>query len=64
VRPSPNRLWHLRQERYLSQEKLARLAGVNPRTVATFERGLRVPNSLTVAKLARALGVEPCELMV
>jgi transcriptional regulator with XRE-family HTH domain len=45
----------------LSQEELARLAGVGRTTVARAERGLSIRPS-SVRKLARALGISPREL--
>lgn len=46
----------------LSQEELARLAGVSMFTVSRLERDLHAPNSRTVEKLAAALGVPVAEL--
>ena len=54
----------LRKERGLSQEKLARLANVSNNTIINIERGENHnPTTATVKKIARALGVEPKDLM-
>jgi transcriptional regulator with XRE-family HTH domain len=39
-------------------------AGVNPITIGRRERGYGTPRLETVRKLARALGVEPGDLLV
>lgn len=56
------RLRVLREEKAVTQEELAELAGVSRGTVARLERGedAFLP---TVRKLAKALGVEPVMLM-
>jgi transcriptional regulator with XRE-family HTH domain len=52
----------LRTDRALTQAQLAKLADVPRSTIGLLEAGkeARMP---TLAKLARALGVEPAELM-
>lgn len=57
------RLMELRQEQALSQRALAELSGVSPDTVGRVERGDRRAYPTTARKLAKALGVEPKELM-
>jgi transcriptional regulator with XRE-family HTH domain len=52
------RLRELRDEKGLSQKQLADAAGVSQNGVSEWERGEREPSSLTVLKLAAALGVE------
>lgn len=47
----------------LTQEQLARRAGVQTATVARIERGEREPHMTTVRKLADALDVHPRELV-
>ena len=47
----------------LTQEQLARRAGVQTATVARIERDEREPHMTTVRKLADALGVQPRELI-
>lgn len=47
----------------LTQEQLAREAGVAPATVARIERNEVEPHLTNVKKLADALGVRPRELI-
>ena len=51
-------LTRIRQERNLSQQRLADAAGVNKATINQIERGRRSPNVETLEKLATALGAE------
>lgn len=56
---------HLRDFRdraSLSQEELAKRAGVSRATIADLELGKRKPQPKTRRKLAEALGVEPHQL--
>jgi len=54
----------LREKRGLSQEKLARLADVSNNTIINIERGEnRNPTTATLKKIAKALGIEPKNLM-
>lgn len=55
-------LRRLRQERGLSQERLAHSADLNMTHVAKIERSEREPGVRTVAKLAKALQVSASEL--
>jgi transcriptional regulator with XRE-family HTH domain len=55
-------LRHIRQERGLSQERLAHSADLNTTHVAKIERSEREPGVRTVSKLARTLGVSASEL--
>jgi transcriptional regulator with XRE-family HTH domain len=55
-------LKRLRREKYMSQDELARLAGVGRQTIYRYERGAVAPLGRTVRALAKALGVEPQEL--
>jgi transcriptional regulator with XRE-family HTH domain len=51
-------LKHIREQRGLSQDELARLSGVPQDGISRVERGLRKPHFGTLVKLARALGIE------
>ena len=55
-------LRRLREERGLSQERLAHIADLNTTHVAKIERTEREPGVRTVAKLADALGVPAADL--
>ena len=54
---STSPLRQLRRERGLSQEGLARKAGVTKLTIINIETGRTKPRSGTIAKIALALGV-------
>ncbi len=54
----------LREARFLSHRELARMAGVSPTTVLTLEQRDDIePQRRTIRKLAKALDVEPTELL-
>lgn len=57
------KLRRLREERGLSQVKLAARADVNPATVNQIERGKREPSPATLRKLAEALDVGIVDLL-
>lgn len=58
------KLRRLREDRFLSHRELASIAGVSPTTVLTLEQRDDVePQRRTIRKLAKALGVEPSELL-
>jgi transcriptional regulator with XRE-family HTH domain len=57
-------LQRVRLSQGLTMQKLGKKAGVNPTTIGRLERGFRTPRLETVRKLARALGVEPGDLLV
>lgn len=48
----------------MSQEQLARLAGVSPGFIANIETGRNFPSSLVILKIASALKVDPYKLFV
>lgn len=52
-----------RMEARLTQEQLARRAGVHPSEVSRLEREVRDPRLSTIVRLAGALGVEPAGLL-
>jgi transcriptional regulator with XRE-family HTH domain len=58
-----DRLRDLRVRRALTQEELAEKAEVGTNTVARLERNEAEPHMSTLRKLARALGVDPSELI-
>ena len=57
------RLRQLREQRALRQEDLAELAGVGKNTITRLERNKTEPHMTTVRKLAKALEVDPAELV-
>ncbi len=61
--PKLGRLRELRDRAMLSQEELARRAGVSRATVADLEAGKRRAHAATGRKLAKALGVSPGDLL-
>jgi transcriptional regulator with XRE-family HTH domain len=63
IQVDTERLRRLRRERALSQRDLARAAGVGLDAVNRIETGRRDALPSTVRKLAKALGVEPRDLM-
>ena len=52
----------LRAERRMTVRQLAEASGVNKDTISAVERGLRRPHSMTLGKIADALGVSVGEL--
>jgi DNA-binding XRE family transcriptional regulator len=57
------RLRELRLRKALNQQELADKAGLTRATLSRLEAGLQEPYPSTTRKIARALGVEPEELM-
>jgi transcriptional regulator with XRE-family HTH domain len=53
----------LREARHLSQEELAFEAELHRTYTSGVERGIRNPTVSVVAKIARALGVTPDQLL-
>lgn len=58
-----NKVRAARERRLISQENMARRAGLTESTLNRIERGLQQPRLSTVAKLAAALGVTPEEIL-
>jgi len=57
-------LVELRQKRDLTQAATAERAGLHRTEISLIERGQRVPRLDTIVKLAGAVQVEPCALLV
>ena len=57
------KLKSLREESVLSQRELARKAGLTHTTVWRLENGYKEARPGTIRKVARALGVDPAELV-
>jgi transcriptional regulator with XRE-family HTH domain len=53
----------LRVDKFMTQEELARAAGISLRQVVRIERNEVEPRFSTIRKLAGVLGVEPSELL-
>ena len=54
----------LREQRGLSQEDLADIAGYHRTYVSILERGLKAPTLTTISRLSDALGIAPHKLML
>ena len=52
-----------RQKRNLTQEKLAELAGLSTNCIGTIERATASPTTDSIERIARALGMEPHDLL-
>ncbi len=57
------KLKEIRTRRLLTQEELAARAGVSAATVVNVERNNQEPHFRTIRKLAKALDVDPTELL-
>ncbi|MCL2229360.1 MAG: helix-turn-helix transcriptional regulator [Firmicutes bacterium] len=51
-----DRLFELRQEKGLSQVKLAKALGVHPMMISAWERGVNQPNIDSIKMLAKFFG--------
>lgn len=58
-----NKLKELRMERNLTQEQMAELIEVHPRTYKRYENGKTTPNIQTLRKIVIALGTSCDELL-
>jgi transcriptional regulator with XRE-family HTH domain len=58
-----DKLKETRTRRLLTQTELAEKAGVNPTTIVRVERNQAEPHFRTIRKLAKALDVDPTELL-
>ncbi len=58
-----SRLRELREQRGLSQEKLAEMADLHRNYVGNLERGKSNVSLLTIVKLAHSLDVKPVKLI-
>ncbi len=56
-------LYELRQDKELSQARLAEIAGVDRKTINRIENGHFSPALDTIVRLSTALGVKPSELL-
>ena len=52
------RIKKMRKARKLTQQQLARLSGLDYKTIAHYEQGLRLPGIVSAVKLARGLMVD------
>jgi transcriptional regulator with XRE-family HTH domain len=57
------KLKEIRTKRLLTQEELAEKAGVSAATVVNVERNNQEPHFRTIRKLAKALDIDPTELV-
>jgi transcriptional regulator with XRE-family HTH domain len=48
---------------FMTQEQLAKAAGISPRQLVRIERNEVEPRFSTILKLGKALGVDPSELV-
>jgi transcriptional regulator with XRE-family HTH domain len=58
-----NKLKEVRTRRLLTQEELAEKAGISAATVVNVERNNQEPHFRTIRKLAKALDIDPTELL-
>jgi transcriptional regulator with XRE-family HTH domain len=58
-----SRLQEVRRQKFLSQDELAKRAGVSKNTIHRLENGLNLAQGRTLRRLAEALEVEPSDLV-
>jgi transcriptional regulator with XRE-family HTH domain len=63
LREFGRRVHAFREERELSQERLAEMAGLHRTYISSIEQGRRNVALVNVRRLARALGVDPADLV-
>lgn len=59
----PDRVREIRKNRGLLQQQLADRAGVSMQTISNLENGRHVPDTSTLLKIAKALGVSLGDLL-
>lgn len=60
--PIGARLTALLRERGMSQKDLAEVTNLTPAAISRYVNGERVPRAITIAALAKALGVKPADI--
>ena len=63
IRAFGKRVTRLREERGVSRQDLARMAGIDETSLATLERGQREPRLITLMRLSQGLDVSPNDLV-
>lgn len=58
-----NRLSSLLAQSGLTQKELAEKTGLTPAAISRYVSGSRMPREIVVAKIAKALDVQPCDLI-
>lgn len=53
----------IREQKHVSQEKLAELSGLDRTFISLLERGLRQPSLKTLFRLSKALEIPPTEVV-
>ena len=53
----------LRQEKGLTQERVAELSGFSQQYISSLERGKRNPSIITIYELAQSIGVSHIDLL-
>jgi transcriptional regulator with XRE-family HTH domain len=57
-----NKIRTIRRGKDLTQERVAGLAGINPKYLGEIERGEKNPTAVVIKRLSNALNVPPCQL--
>jgi len=53
----------IRREKGLTQERVAELSGFSQQYLSSLENGKRNPSVVTIYEIARAMGVDHCDLL-